>query len=131
MKKLLAILLLLPNITLAQSNIMQNLDAATTAYKQDVPLMQVIGSIIKIFLMLLGTIFVILLLFAGFKWMTASGDPKKVEEARDNIKNAVIGLAVVLAAYAITYFVFQALGVEGFNSNGGANGGGNPPPAQR
>ena len=82
-------------------------------------------------LSLLGVIFIIMIILAGFKWMTASGDPKKVEEARDNIKNAVIGLAVVLAAYAITYFVFQALGVEGFNSNGGANGGGNPPPAQR
>ncbi|KKP91561.1 MAG: hypothetical protein UR94_C0015G0011 [Parcubacteria group bacterium GW2011_GWA2_36_10] len=107
MKKLLAILLLLPNITLAQSNIMQNLDAATTAYKQDVPLMQVIGSIIKIFLMLLGTIFVILLLFGGFKWMTAQGDPKKVDEARDLIKNSVVGVVIILAAYAIASFVLR------------------------
>lgn len=81
-------------------------------------------------LSLLGVIFIIMIILAGFKWMTAQGDAKKVEEARENIKNATIGLVVVLAAYAITYFVFQALGVEGFNSNGGANGGGGGQAAQ-
>ncbi len=118
MKIFLTFILLLPNIALAQGAIMDNLNEATeSSYKQDVPLMQVIGNIIKILLMLLGTIFVILLLLGGFRWMTAQGDAKKVEEARDNIKNAVMGLVVVLAAYAITKFIFNALLNEGTGGN--------------
>lgn len=108
MKKFLTFILLLPNIALAQSNIMDNLNQATRdSYKQDVPLMQVIGSIIKVFLMLLGTIFVILLLFGGFKWMTAQGDSKKVEDAKNLISNSVVGIVIILAAYSIAYFVLD------------------------
>lgn len=80
-----------------------------------------ISFLINAALSLLGVIFIIMIILAGFKWMTAQGDPKKVEEARDNIKNAVMGLVVVLAAYAITKFVFDAL-ING-GANGGVNGG--------
>ncbi len=108
MKIFLTFILLLPNIALAQGAIMDNLNEATeSSYKQDVPLMQVIGNIIKILLMLLGTIFVILLLLGGFRWMTAQGDAKKVEEARDLIKNSVVGVVIILAAYAIAAFVLK------------------------
>lgn len=108
MKIFLTFILLLPNIALAQVNIMKNLDEATKdSYKQEVPLMQVIGNIIKVLLMLLGTIFVILLLLGGFRWMTAQGDAKKVEEARDLIKNSVVGVVIILAAYAIAAFVLK------------------------
>ncbi|KKP91560.1 MAG: hypothetical protein UR94_C0015G0010 [Parcubacteria group bacterium GW2011_GWA2_36_10] len=131
MKKiLLSFLLLLPLKTLALDTGLETA-AEGTGLKTIDSVPEAARILINAALSLLGVIFIIMIILAGFKWMTASGDPKKVEEARDNIKNAVIGLAVVLAAYAITYFVFQALGVEGFNSNGGANGGGNPPPAQR
>ena len=108
MKIFLTFILLLPNIALAQGAIMDNLNEATeSSYKQDVPLMQVIGNIIKILLMLLGTLFVILLLLGGFRWMTAQGDAKKVEEARDLIKNSVVGVVIILAAYAIAAFVLK------------------------
>src|SRR3989339_844915 len=130
MKKIiLSFLLLLPARTLALDTGLEAAAPQSLLNIYSIP--QAARILIDAALSLLGVIFIIMIILAGFKWMTASGDPKKVEEARDNIKNAVIGLAVVLAAYAITYFVFQALGVEGFNSNGGANGGGNPPPAQR
>lgn len=108
MEKFLTFILLLPNIALAQSNIMDNLNQATEgSYQRDVPLMRVIGGIIKALLMLLGTIFVILLLVGGFKWMTAMGDSKKVEEAKSMIGNAVVGVVVILAAYAIAAFVLR------------------------
>jgi hypothetical protein len=72
---------------------------ATTAY-----------NVISGFLGLLGIIFVILMIYAGYNWMTAAGDEKKVEKAKDTIQRAIIGLIITVAAYAITYFVFSALG---------------------
>lgn len=69
----------------------------------------VIAMVIKGFLGLLGIIFIILLIIAGQKWMTAGGEEEKVNEAKDTIRRAIIGLIIVAAAYAITYFVFSNL----------------------
>ncbi len=72
-----------------------------------------VGSIvalaIKAFLGLLGIIFIVLLVLAGYNWMTAYGDEQKVDKAKDTLRAAIIGLVIVVAAYSITYFVFQAL----------------------
>lgn len=69
----------------------------------------VIATVIKAFLGLLGVIFIFLVIVAGYKYMTANGDEGKVEEALDRIKTAVIGLIIILSAYAITAFVFKNL----------------------
>lgn len=74
-----------------------------------VPLETIIGNIIQIFLGLLGVIFLALAMYGGYLWMTARGNEQIVDKAKDTIKNAVIGLAVILAAYAITQFVITAL----------------------
>ena len=69
----------------------------------------VLALFIKGFLSVLGIIFIILIIVAGYNWMTAGGEEEKVTKAKDMIKRAVIGLIIIVAAYAISYFVFQAL----------------------
>jgi len=69
----------------------------------------IMATIIQAFLGLLGIIFLILVITAGFKWMNASGNEEKVTEAKDTIFRAVIGLIITVGAYAITYFVFNAM----------------------
>lgn len=69
----------------------------------------VIGNIIRVFLGLLGTIAIVLILYAGFLWMTASGNEEKIEKAKKILMNAVIGLAIVLSAYGITSFIISRL----------------------
>lgn len=68
-------------------------------------LQSIIAEIVKVFLGLLGIIFVVLLILAGFKYMTAGGDQDKIKEAVGQIRNAVIGLLIVAAAYSITQFI--------------------------
>jgi len=68
-----------------------------------------VASIINIVLGFLGIIFVALILYAGFMWMTAGGNDDKVKKAQTVIRNSTIGLAVVLAAWGITKFIFCAL----------------------
>ncbi len=70
---------------------------------------EIVAAAIQAVLGLLGVIFLVLMVLAGFNWMTANGDEKKVEKATGTIKTAVIGLVIVLAAYAITYFIFRYL----------------------
>jgi len=51
----------------------------------------------------------ILLIYAGFLWMTAQGDDKLVTKAKDIIRQAVIGLIVIIAAFSISNFVLSSL----------------------
>jgi hypothetical protein len=66
----------------------------------------IIGNIIFIIISFLGVIFLLLMIYGGFMWMTAMGDEKKVTKAKDMLTAAVIGLIVVVGAYVITYFIF-------------------------
>lgn len=68
-----------------------------------------VGTIIKTILSLVGTIFFALTIYAGILWMTAMGNGEQVERSRSIVTAAVIGLAITLSAYAITYFVGNRL----------------------
>lgn len=68
-----------------------------------------IGTIVGVILSFLGAIFFLLILYAGFLWMTAFGVADKVEKAKEILINASVGLLIVLAAYAISRFVFTGL----------------------
>lgn len=70
---------------------------------------ETIGSIINVFMGLLGTVAVVIILIGGFQWMTAGGNEEKVEKAKKMIGAGVIGLAIILAAYSITRFVVGSL----------------------
>ncbi len=67
------------------------------------------GNVIKAFLGILGVVFLILVIYAGFKWMMARGVEGEVEDARDLMIQATIGLGITLGAYAISTFVIKAL----------------------
>jgi hypothetical protein len=76
--------------------------------KTDLP--TTVGNVIKAVLALTGTIFLILTIYAGILWMTAAGNEERVKKATSIITTAIVGLIVVMAAYAITYFVTTKLG---------------------
>jgi len=91
---------------------LQKFTGATNVYN-DAPgpdsLVQWIGKIVGLIISFLGVILVLYIIWAGFIWMTAGGDTKKVDDAKAKIKNAVIGIIIVFAAYAITTFVTNHL----------------------
>lgn len=66
-------------------------------------------SIVNVVLGFLGIIAVIIILYGGFKWMTASGNEENVSTARQIIIAGIIGLVIILAAYAIARFVIEQL----------------------
>ena len=78
-------------------------------YSQGEGVGKIIAIIIKGFLSLLGVIFIILILIGGYNWMTAAGEEEKIKKAKDTLRRAIIGLLIVVSAYAITYFVFTYL----------------------
>lgn len=71
----------------------------------DTKLASILGLVVQGFLGLLGVIFVILIVIAGNKWMTAAGEEEKVREAKDTIRRAIIGLIIIVGAWAIWIYV--------------------------
>ena len=69
----------------------------------------IIANIIRIALGLLGIVAVVIILIGGFTWMTAGGNEEKVDKAKAWIGYGIIGLAVILSAYAIATFVISSL----------------------
>lgn len=67
----------------------------------------IIGTIIGAFLGFLGITFIIILIIAGFGWMRARGNEEEIRKAIDSIREAVIGLVIAMASYAIWNFIFK------------------------
>lgn len=96
--------------SLAANDIQKQTDlAAGTAGMVNTSIGTIAAIIIQGFLSLLGIIFLVLIIIAGYKWMTASGNEEQIKKSQATIKTAIIGLIIVLGAYAITYFVFNNL----------------------
>ncbi len=64
-----------------------------------------VGRAIRILLSLLGVIFTVLIIYAGYLWMTAAGNDEAVSKAKSIISTSIIGLIILLMAYSITNFV--------------------------
>lgn len=69
----------------------------------------VVANIVQIVLEFLAIIFLVLVVWSGFEWMTAGGNQEKIDQAKKRLRNSIIGLAIVLMAYGITYFVLDQL----------------------
>ena len=68
-----------------------------------------IAKIIRVAMGLLGIVAVVIILIGGFTWMTAGGNDEKIAEAKKWIFAGIIGLAIILSAYAISNFVIDRL----------------------
>lgn len=88
----------------------------TIAGESTIP--EIIGRVVSVGLSLLGVIFFLLVLYAGLTWMTALGNAEKVDKAKSIIEMAVLGLILVVAAYAIANFVFDSLSQDQRNAGG-------------
>jgi len=109
------------NFVLANS-VTELLDQAGEAAQYDTAqtsLPTLVGKIIKAFLSLLGVFFIGLTIYGGFLWMNARGDAEQAKKAQDILKDAVIGLVIVIAAYAVTYFVLYYIAKDYMRGGGG------------
>lgn len=70
-------------------------------------IVDIIGTIIYIILGLVGVIFMGLVIYGGFTWMTAQGNEENVKKAMKILFSALFGLIITLAAYVLTYFLIS------------------------
>ncbi len=85
------------------------LDVARGGIFKEGDLPELVGGILNGLFAALGVVFLVLIVYGGMQWLLSEGQEKKVKEARGFIFHSVIGLVLVLAAFAITNFVIQKL----------------------
>lgn len=109
----LAASLALPTMVLAQDALNAN-DLGVGAIQKSIKLgsgdvRQTAARLINVALGFLGIIAVVIVLIGGFKYMVAGGSDEKTADARKLIISGIIGLAIILSAWAITGFVLSRL----------------------
>ncbi len=72
-------------------------------------LQETIGNLIRVALSFLGVVAVCIVLYGGFKWMTAGGNDEKVGEAKRLMISGLIGLAIIMSSYAIASFAITSI----------------------
>ena len=71
----------------------------------DADLKETVINILNLALGLLSLVAVVMVIIGGFTWLTAGGNEEKVDKAKKIISAAVIGLIIVLLAWAVVIFV--------------------------
>ncbi len=69
----------------------------------DIPTL--IGAFIRYALGIVGALFLLYFIYAGFLWMTAGGEAERVKKSKHTMINAVLGIVVIMLSYAIISFV--------------------------
>ena len=74
-----------------------------------------ISNAIGVALIVAGILVFVYLVWGGIQWISSGGDKAKTEEARSRITAALVGLAIVAAAWAVMQLVahFFGLNLEG------------------
>lgn len=105
-------------ITPVQANILKggknveiqgNIDniAVNTGYSTSSSLEGILGTAIRIILAIIGTIFIFFLFIAGQSWMRAGGNQEQISQAKKRIVALVIGLVIIIAAYAASAWLID------------------------
>lgn len=72
----------------------------------------IISGAISLILLVVALVFFFVLIMGGLRWVMSGGDQKNVEAARNQITNALIGLAIVFATFAIMKLIETIFGIS-------------------
>ncbi|MBI2644635.1 hypothetical protein HYW94_00450 [Candidatus Uhrbacteria bacterium] len=69
----------------------------------------IIKRVINVVMGFLGMVAVIIILAAGFRWMTAGGNKENMEAAQKMLVNGVIGLVIIFSAWTVAWFAVNSI----------------------
>ncbi len=114
MKKILpAISSALTSLSLTTPVFAQNIGIGKPNKVAIVDIGRLITSSVNLVVVVSGILVFVYLVWGGIQWLTSGGDKTHVQEARDKITHALIGLAIIAAAWALTMIITTFLGVQG------------------
>lgn len=93
--------------TLAQETAFEQFGTATTLPTDNIAV--IVARVIRVALTLVGIIFVCLVIYAGFLYLLARGEPDPIKKAKKIFQQSIIGLFIIFSAYSITTFILNRL----------------------
>ncbi len=106
-----------------------NLDQPGTDFQPltDLTFPGVISGLVRLAMVVVALVFFAMLIWGGIRWITSRGDKTEVENARNQVTHALIGLAIVFVAWAIIKLIQTMFGgldllnlqIPTFTSSGG------------
>ncbi len=118
----LAIFLFIVSFFFISSPANAQLDVGSETLSENIALsssspLQTASRLINSVMIILGILAVGIVLFAGFMWMTSGGSAEKIDQAKNILKNGVIGLIIILSAWGITIFILNLLAISTGNGS--------------
>lgn len=99
--KKIAVSLGLSSLALSLPSLAYAVDLVPTEISPIQNIIKVVQGVIRFILIVAFVLAFIFLIIGGIRWITAGGDEKAVAGARGMITGALIGLVIVLVAYAL------------------------------
>lgn len=91
-----------------------NLSPSTSDFEPltSITISGIVSGAISLVMLLVALVFFFILIMGGLRWVMSGGDQKNVEAARGQITNALIGLAIVFATFAIMKLIETIFGIS-------------------
>lgn len=86
----------------------------------------VTAAVVNTILSVIGVLAIVVILYGGFLWMTSAGNQEKISQAKRLLASAVVGLAIIFAAYVVAYFITSSLSKATGTTPPAASGGSTP-----
>lgn len=103
---------IIPSITVLASSSTVDIDKQVRGYFGYSNLGNFISNMTSFIIIIAAIAFFAYLVLGGFQYLTSAGDKTKTEEARARITNAIIGLTIITAAWAIWKIVIYFFGID-------------------
>jgi amino acid transporter len=111
--------IMMPQVNAVTSDIGKYLNETGNPWKDIQDINTLVPGLLGAALTIAFAVFVFLLIFAGIQWITAGGDKGKVESAQKKLTGAIIGIVIVISAWAILSLVKNFFNL---NSSGSGSG---------
>ncbi len=93
----------------------KTLDKDAASQQAGIQLNKIVSTIIGVLTVVAAIWFIFQFIIAGFQWIQSGGEKNNLEQARDKITNALIGLIIVVSAWIIMGVIGKILGLEILN----------------
>lgn len=103
---------------LAQETSFEQFADASTLSQDSIAI--IIARVIRVALTLVGIIFVVLIIYAGFLYLLARGEAEPVNKAKKIFQQSIIGLIIIFSAYSIATFILNRLLEAAFTGSSAA-----------
>lgn len=100
---------IVPNAFAQETGVAQGLSFFSDSGLSNTDPRVIVARLVQGFLMILGTIFVVLIVYAGYLWMTSGGNEEQTGKSLSIMRNAAIGLTIILLSFSIATFVINLL----------------------